>query len=273
MKATSDAGYYMRRSGAPVTLALIASFVGIFVISWLMKGTVAAPLAFLTDWSQPWGIVTYAWASSGDGQGLFWFLLEMYWLWWVGSAAEVQLGTKKYIGFFLASIVLAGLFLYLGLMLVYPRGHIPNSDIPLAVGGGPGLAIAALTVAWGVRNPRDHIMLMFVIPVPGLILAWLTVALTLFGYGSMYGAPLVGLFAILHLGLVYLFATNRIPGVSFNKAPIATSSVRPNEAFLKKTEKMDKSYYDDVKRREKEREERDRLRKLFEDSMKDDEGK
>lgn len=262
MTAPSGVGHYFRRSGAPATLFLIASMLAVFVVSWLMKGKLAAPLQFWTNWSQPWGLITYPWASAGQGQELFWFLIELYWLWWVGSAAEVQLGLKKYLGFFLISSVLAALFIYAALVMVAPGLYLP-------ILGGPGLPIAALTVAWGSRNRNQTILLMGLIPIPGWILAWLTVALTLFGYGSMYSAPLVGLFACIHLGLAYLFAMNRIPGITYNQSAVGLRS-RPNASILKKSEKLDKSYYDDVKRREKEREERERLRKLFEDSMKDE---
>jgi hypothetical protein len=259
MKSNTGVSDFFRKSAAPGTLALIATLLGTFVISWIMRGALVNPLQFWTDWSHPWGIVTYAWASTGDGTGLFWFLIELYWLWWVGSSSERDLGTQKYLGFFFAATVAACLFLWVGLILVHPGVRLP-------ILGGPGLAISALTVAWGFRNPRGTILLFAIIPVSGLLLAWLTIALTLFGYGSMYAAPLIGLFAILHLGLAYLFATNKFPGVAYSR-PVAP------QGPLKASERQDKKYYDDVRRREQEREERERLRKLFESSMKDDSDK
>lgn len=259
MKTTNRVEYFFRRGGVPGTIGLIASLLAVFVLSWLMSGKIADPLQFYSNWSQPWGLVTYMWASMGNGQELFWFLIELYWLWWVGSAAEAQLGTGKFVGFFIVSGVVAALFIWAGLSMVHPGLYV-------AIMGGPGLAIAALTVAWGARNPHQNILLFGIIPIPGWILAWLTVALTLFGYGSMYRAPLIGGFAVLHLGLAYLFATNRIPGLLYSREQA------PRRSQLKATEARDRSYYDDVKKREQERAERERLRKLFEDSMKDDQG-
>jgi membrane associated rhomboid family serine protease len=256
MKATAGGQGFMRGSAQPGTVGLIATLLGTFVISWVMRGALVEPLQFWTDWSHPWGLVTYAWASTGDGQGLFWFLIELYWLWWVGTSAERELGTAKYLAFFFAATVAAALFLWAGLAVVHGGVRLP-------ILGGPGLAISALTVAWGFRNPRGTILLFAIIPISGLILAWLTIALTLFGYGSMYQAPLIGLFAILHLGLAYLFATNRFPGVAYARTVAVKGPVKATEA-------RDKGYYDDVRKREKEREERERLRKLFESSMKDD---
>ncbi len=243
-----------RRNGAPATYALIGLLLATFVISWAMKGVLFQPLQFFSDWSQPWGLFTYPFASAGDGRGLFWFLVELYWLFWVGTAAENDLGTQRYVLFWLGSTVLAGLFIWLGLEVIYAHTLLP-------VRGGPGLPIAALTVVWGLRNPSGLIKLFAIIPISGMILAWLTVALTLFGYGSIYGAPLMGLFAVLHLGVAALFATNRLPGLTYGKGP---------QRAYKATELRDPKYFDDVKRREKEREERERLRKMFEDSVKDD---
>jgi membrane associated rhomboid family serine protease len=259
MKSTSGVQDYIRRSGTPATFLLIGSFLAAFVLSWLMRSSVTNPLQFYTDWSQPWGLITYAWANTSDGQGLFWFLLEMYWLWWVGTSCERDLGTPKYLAFFFASIAAAALFLWAGISLVHGR-------VPLPILGGPGLAISAVTVAWGVRNPRACVKLFACIPVTGTVLAWLIVALDLFGYGSLYHAPIIGLFAIAHLGLAYLFATNRLPGVTYSR-------VNPSYQAAKAHERQDKSYFDEVRRREQDRVERERLRKLFEKSVDDEPGK
>jgi membrane associated rhomboid family serine protease len=259
MKATTGVQDYIRRNRTPATIVLIGSFLAIFVLSWMMNGSLSEPLQFKTEFSQPWGLLTYPWASTGNGMGLLWFLLEMYWLFWVGGATEQDLGTKKYLAVFFGSAVAAALFLWLGLALVYPGQSLPIVQ-------GPGLAISALTVIWGVRNPTVCIRLMMCIPVAGWILAWLTVALTLFGFGSLYHAPLIGVFAIGHLGLAYLFAANRLPGVTYGRQDVS-------RAAMKATERRDKSYFEDVRRREQDRAERERLRKMFEDSMNDDAGK
>jgi len=106
---------------------------------------------------------------------------------------------------------------------------------------------------------------MAIIPIPGWLLAWLTAAITLFGYGTAYSAPLMGAFACLHLLLAYFYASNRIPNLAYGRAGGPT-----NYQNLKRTERMDKSYFDDVRKREQDRAEREKLRKLFEDSMTDD---
>jgi hypothetical protein len=97
------------------------------------------------------------------------------------------------------------------------------------------------------------------------MLAWLTAALVLFGYGTMLQAPLLGAFACIHLIIAYYFAANR-----FEAVPYRQGEGRVNPARMKATEKKDKSYFEEVRKREQERAERERLRKLFEDSMEDD---
>ncbi|MFI5386349.1 MAG: rhomboid family intramembrane serine protease [Fimbriimonadales bacterium] len=260
MKATSGIGGYMRRSGAPATWALIGAALGIFVISWLMLGKLYEPLSFALDWSRPWGLLTYSFANFGNGMGLFWFLLELYWLFWVGTSTEIDLGRTRYLVFFFASAVVAALFIWLGMVIVHPGAT--------AALGGLELPISALTVAWGTRHKHENILLMAIIPIPGWILAWLTVALVIFGYGSAFAAPLMGAFAALHLGLAYLYAENRIPNFAYGR-----EGGRTPEQNLKRTEKMDRKYYDDVKKREQDRAEREKLRKLFENSMGDDKDK
>lgn len=256
MKATTGVQDYFRRNRAPATYAIIGVALAVFVLSWLTQGTLGMPLMFWVDGSHPWGVLTYPFSSTGNGLGLFWFLLALYWLFWVGTSAEGDLGTPKFVAFFFVASILAAAFIWLGIALLGLAARGP-------VLGGLELPIAALTVAWGVRHLHESILLFAVIPVPGWLLAWLTVALTLFGFGSMFGAPVMGVFACLHLGAAWLFASNRIPALEYGRGS-------SRERQLKATERMNKPYYEDVRKREQERADRERLRKLFEGSMGDD---
>jgi len=258
MKATADGGFggYLRRYGAPATWAIILVALGIFVVSWLMRGILLKPLSFLTDWSQPWGILTYPFANVGDGTNLFWFLIMLYWLYWVGTSAENDLGLGRYLIFFFGETILAGLFVWLGAILMFRT--------PIAL-WSLELGVAALTVAWGTRHKSEQILFMMFIPMPGWVLAWLTTALVVFGYGTRYQAPAMGIFAAAHLAVAWLYAENRIPNFAYGRY-----GGRTNRQNVKRTEKMDKKYYEDVKKREQERADRERLRKLFESSIGDE---
>lgn len=257
MRTYDDFQSRLRRSGTPATFILIGVLVVSFLAAWFTMGSgrLGRLLSFELDFSQPWGLLTFPFASQGDGRDLFFFLLMILWFYFIGTSVERDLGIPKYLGFFFGSAVLAAIFMFIGSLV-----------LPAARNGflfGPSLVISALTVAWGFRNPRQQIMLYMIIPVSGLILAWLSIAITLFGFGSQFGSPLMGAFACLHLGVAYLFATNKLPGFTYAKPAV---EYRPSKAQMER----EKAYFDDVKRREQEREERERLRQLFERSMRDD---
>jgi hypothetical protein len=246
---------WARRTGSPATVLILALLGAIFLAAWFSTGSFGPNLALPTANPTLWGFLTFPFASVGDGRDLFWFLLMMLWLFWVGGAMEREVGSAKLVGFWLLMSLLFGLSMIIGTAAT-------KAAVTLM---GPGLPVSALTVAWGVRNPTECIRLWCIIPILGKWLAILTVALVLFGYGT--GAPLMGLFAALPLAFAYAFAINAVPGFAYARG--ATWSGQGKQQ-LKKSERMDKGYYEDVKRREKEREERERLRKLFEDSLGDD---
>ena len=162
---------------------------------------------------------------------------------------------------FFAASLLGAMSVYLAWQFTRGSGipHMPNGHIPLYSSLIP---IGALTVAWGVRNQTACVRLWAIIPITGKWIAILEAFLVLFVMGE--SAPLVGVFALVPLGVAWAYAANGIPGLSFGPTtPRVSRAAKANE-------RRDQSYYDDVFRRAKEREERERLRKLFEDSLEDD---
>ena len=107
-----------RRQGAPATYGIIGVAIVSFVISFLLQGARSDPLAFYSNWSQPWGLATYPFSLSGFGLSIIAFLFELWWFFWVGSSAERDLGTQKFVGVFFGSTVLAGIFLGVGLNIL-----------------------------------------------------------------------------------------------------------------------------------------------------------
>ena len=76
-------------------------------------------------------------------------------------------------------------------------------------------------------------------------------------------------FAAAPLALAYFYAANKLPFLQYGSTP---SGIRgENPAGTRRVYK--KEYYDEVKRREKDRAEKERLRKLFEQSAFDDKDK
>jgi len=248
----------LRRSGNPATIVILAISAAVWLISWMTQGTFGLRLSFYSDFSQPWGVVTYPFASYGLGTGFVWVLLLFYWFWWVASDNERMLGTAKFVAVFFGFAVAALVFLFIGALLHRMLFVEPGPNL-----SGLELVTAALTVMWCVRNKGAMVRMFAILPVSGLILGWITVGIVLFGYGSIYRSPLMGVFACLHLGLAYLFVIGRVPGLTYAR-PSQSSKV------LKAQEQRSRAYYDEVSRRAKDREERERLRKLFEGSLKDE---
>ena len=90
------------------------------------------------------------------------------------------------------------------------------------------------------------------------VLAAIVAASELFLYGAR--DPLVGVLLVLPLGIAWLFGADRLP-LAF--AAGAHRSRRP-APVVKGGTRYDDAYYGNVKEREIEREEQERLRKLFE---------
>lgn len=256
---------WFRRQGAPVTVLIIASMIVASVILWTTSLKGIERLALGATWQQqPWTLLTYPWAYSPffNGLALVCFVFLCMWIFMTGGQIERDLGPIKYSVLWLVMILLPALF-------IVTLGPFT----PGAYGAmGMWLPEAAIAVIWCIRNPSQTIMLYGVIPLQAKWLAWVTAGITVAFAGA--GNPLFGFVAGLHLIVAWAFATNLLP---FWRYSYGASSfgrkVRVNPENLKKSERMDKGYYEDVKKREKEREERERLRKLFESSIDDGDSK
>lgn len=243
-------------SGAPATVGIIAALGVTFLLAWFgMRSVFGDLLAFSSDQalSRPWTLLTYPFASVGDGRGLIFFLFLLLWLWWVGSTLERSLGRSFYLATF-------GVLTLLGSLSMLVGGLLTGAGAVLL---GPGLVVAALTMIWCAKFPEATIMLFMVVPFKGKWLAILTAALTLFGYGT--GAPLLGAFALIPLALGWLFGAGKLPIGTPSRGPS-----RVSKSEQKKKEVEHRSYMDSIRKKQKDREERERLRKLFESSISED---
>lgn len=245
----------MSRNGTPATLGLILALVSTFLLAW----TGVAPglkdqLAFDASGglARPWTLLTYPFYSSGDGNGFLFFVILALWLWGIGGDLERRIGAPRYLGIWFGATLIGGLAIGIA-AAVMGMGQF--------VLAGTLIPLGAITVGWGVLNPSATVQLMFVLPITGKWLAWLTYGIVLFGVGT--GAPAAGVFACIPLALAHLYVLGRMPGLDFQRA---RSSGR-----IRNAPKQSDAYFDDVRKREKERDERERLRKLFESSLKDDE--
>lgn len=255
---------WYRRQAAPITIGIIASVIFFAFIWWFAAGKGMEQFALMPDWqSRPWTLLTYPWAFTPfyDGLQILFFVIMVMWVFWTGGSVERDLGPIKYSVLWLAMILLPAIIIVL-------LGPLVNR----VFAAGMWLPEAGITVVWCMRNLGAQIRLYGIIPLSGKVLAWVTVVVTILVSGA--GNPPFGFVAALHLAVAWAFGSNLIPfwryahgGGTFGKAKIQD---RP---YLRKSERMEKGYYEDVKKREKEREERERLRKLFESSLDDDKGK
>lgn len=198
--------------------------------------------------SAPWTFLTYPLFPAG---GLLAVLLGGWWLWGIGGAVEKEIGWLRYLSMVLAVTILAPLFMWLG-------AAITRSDGTLA---GYWMILPTVTVAWATRHPSDNVLFMLMLPIQGRWIGWISVLFVFFG-----SPPQLAPFAVIPLALVWAFADGRLP-ISFR--PTQSRAGARSRSGLP----IDDNFLSDVYRREKEREERERLRKLFEDGMVDNDGK
>ncbi len=256
---------WLRHQAAPVTIGFLASLI-IFAFVWWLSGAKGMEKFVLAPgWqSQPWTLFTYPWAQLPfvSGFAIIGFVFMIMWTFWTGSFVERDLGAIKYAGLWAVMILLPALFqVLLGPLVSQVYGT-----------AGLWLPLGGVTIVWCARNPKAQIMMYGIIPMSGQILAIVTLVSTILLAG--FGNPLLGIISALHLPIAYAFALNKIPFWPYSRGAGGFGRSRASDSqFLHKTEKMDKGYYDDVKRREKERDERERLRKLFESSITDDTNK
>jgi len=237
----------IRASGAPITVFIIGIAIFIFIVDWASQGALLGiKLAF---WpfifpANPYSVLTYPFV----GNGLISLLFLGFWLWSIGSIVERDLGSSRFLTFWLAVT-------FLGAFFHFCSGWLTGNQTPMK---GLWIPTAAVTVAWGTRYASAPLMFMFAIPMTGKWLAWLAVFLVFFGSYS----PVLGFFALMPLGVAYLYAANKLPFFKWSSYRNYRSDPFSFNGFF---QKMTGS----ISKLKKEREEKKRLRKLFERSFKD----
>lgn len=248
-----DFGAGFRRTGTPATIGLVGAMAVVYLLAWFgLRGVLGQPLALVpgSALSAPWTLLTYPFASQGSGVDLFWFLLSLLWLFFMGSAVEREIGAQRFLAVFFGFALFSGLILVLASQVV--------GGVPPQLGGL--LPTSAITMIWAARNPEQSILLMMVIPLKGKFLAILTLVLVIFGIGA--SNPLVGLIAGLPLALAWFWASGKLP-VPY---PVGVRAGR-SRAERQAEERRHNEFQEAIRKRAQEREERERLRKLFESSL------
>lgn len=259
MGLIEDITAWTKKNSAPFTVLLIVSFIASSLMFWFLNLKGLELVALTNSGRSPlWAFLTYPWAYMpfGNGLSLMFFVFLMYWLLQVGGSIERDLGTPRFIALWFSATLLAGVVMFLGATAC----HVPVSLME------PYLPESAITVVWCVRNRTACIMLFGFVPLNGFWLGWATVISNLLLYGA--GAPVVGVLACVHLAVAALFAAERIPILPYGAGdyrPGRKVKVNEKEATTRGSVRYDQTYFDEVKRRETERAEQERLKKLFGD--------
>lgn len=232
------------------TVALLITF-GICAVIGFISGPGGALWARLFGLNlpggPPWGFLTYPLVVPPDPLFL---LFQGLWLWSFGNMLERRLGTGPFLREFLTGTLLIGVSVAIAGLL--------------AVGGAvllsPFAPIAYITVVACAMMPDQEVLFWFV-PLKMKWLALITAGFLLFNVS--FGSPIVGIAGVLPLLFAWFYGLGRFgrfrPGADLLAAP---------RAKKRETREFDQ-FYGKVRQREQERIERERLRKLFEDSMDD----
>jgi membrane associated rhomboid family serine protease len=252
MSIFRDFGSSARAQSAPATVGVVVALTAGFLAVWMtLPARWAEDWIFTTGaaWSKPWTLLSYPYIGN---QGFVGLLFLCLWIWGMGASVEREIGSRAFLSVWLVFSAICALGLWVGSALLGRPAGLAGGWVP----------VAALTVVWGTRKASAQVVLMFVLPITGKWLAWLSAGLVFFSVTPPAMAP----FAAAPLLLAYLYAANKLPFFAYSGAPRAMRGI--NAAGTRRVFKQE--YYDEVKRREKSRAEKERLRKLFESSKADD---
>jgi membrane associated rhomboid family serine protease len=180
------------RAGIPCTITLIATCAIVFLIDFFSRGMLGLLFWCSLDHGaiMPiWSPLTYALDTPGFINVVFGCL----WLYWMGGSLERSWGTQRLAFFALGVTLLTALCVWLGTLVL-------RTSFPLQ---GMWIPLSALTVAWATLNPRQSILLYFVLPVPAWALALFEVGVVYFVY--FQGNPALGLFGLLPSAAAYFY--------------------------------------------------------------------
>ncbi len=239
----------------PAVFGILAISVVMFLVSFAAPQTIAPFLRFPgADWMRaPWTLFTYilAW-PMGSIVGLLFMILALYSF---GSSLETRFGTPWFLKLF-GIATLSGSVIAIFASFIEPNATIVTPWVPTSL----------VMIAWCGFNRLESIMMYGLVRIPAPILALITGAILTFGTLSL--GPIGSVSLLVPAALFWLYSIGQLPGVS-RARPTVSTGVKADAAAKRKAQ-AEREYLDRVQDRVKEREERERLRKLFEASLKDD---
>jgi membrane associated rhomboid family serine protease len=110
-----------------------------------------------------------------DVQDVRHIIFNMIGLWFFGRSVELRYGTREYLAFFLAAIVVSGLVWVLGEFASNRR----FAELPPMLGASGG--VTAVLILFALNFPHQTVLFMFVIPMPMWVLALIIVGMDAMG--------------------------------------------------------------------------------------------
>ena len=252
MRNSSGPQNWIRDHATPVTATLVALIVVSSIIAFVSPAANHLLGFDPGEANRIYTAFTYVFAGNlTGGYGLFFFIFLLIWLVQTGGSVETDLGAKRYVGLLFVLTLIGS--------LVWLVGSTVMGQKPILMGAT--ILQAAIAVAWCVRHAAMPVNFLLIGSVQAKWLGWLFGLVVLTSYG--FANPVFGVIATVPLIVAALFADNKIPGLPYS-APVC----QPKQS--KASRAKEAAYLDSVKDRERERSERERLRKLFESSMKDE---
>ncbi len=198
------------------------------------------------------------WSSLGEVAGL-WLVLTAIMLYRFGNELENTYGAKSFGALLALFTLLGGVSLFAGASILAIKGIIIS---------GAFLVSTSIFTLWAMRNPEANMCIGFGLQGKAKWFALVYALLTLVGVGGGQ-APALGFFALVPLVVAALMGTGKIPVpfATYGRSSIGAMKTAREKKFEK--EEFD-SFITKVRDKAGEREEKERLRKLFENSLIDD---
>ena len=166
------------RGQNPICRWIIGICVVVFIGQQIQSLEVARWLALNSTelaHGQIWRLITYAFChgtppqpGQPESSSLMHIVFNMFGVWWFGRPVEDRLGSKEFLGFYLAAALFSGLA-HVGLEAVF----LKRASITVGASG----AVMAIMAIYAMWYPRQQVLLMALIPIE---IRWLIALLVAF---------------------------------------------------------------------------------------------
>lgn len=172
---------YISGSSMPVVYKIIILNAILWVANALFTPGTNAVTDFLalhlSDVYRPWlwwKFLTYGFAHAADPQHIIFNMLGLFFL---GPYVEMKYGSKRFLGFYLASIIAGSIFWVVCSALDGSLADLARNYSLIGASGG----VTATVIMFTITFPRVMILFMFCIPMPAWVLGLFVVGSDFYG--------------------------------------------------------------------------------------------